>query len=646
MSWIPFTTSCKSQVDGRRCSGWWWSFKSQDRCPKCNAAVVPVVAAAPPMEVWSLPPGALAMRIPFSLGERDHREFRLDRSLIGFVDLPRESVGIKHGQPFGRTNIRGLMANLSDRPTGRELFQELRSDRTQVEVRGTAYLLTCLPFDLHVQCRPDAISRDHMAVKAFLDLEVKVVSPERFADHFMTGGSVASTDLPQMLVDSARINEALSGAFGLMLTSELRNRSGEEIHRGLLETNIPAGLRADITAYLDARGLSLCGMRGIEGYAEDVQRQIDAKVKVRARGVDVGIHVETTSATADAINAIRPAKDGLAAADRAEREAQYERDRKQRKIDDKAGVQSGLDEIENTNDHLELRNKAVLVQETRDIELGESTASSAERAEKLAERVRELERLIRERVSADEVHAFKTSENFERIVRDAEQQVGLDGLLKDGEIERLRADLENRLRHDQTMADISLRRVMRAHESEEAAHKRKLEAEQFDHERTMRLGQAKTDVEIGELTSMQQGRTEVETNRRKLDMLREMQEIEIRGHESSTDRKRREESGKNEDLIKVIGALQGAGVTITPEVSAMLLGQPAEVVMRVAAEFNAARDRAPAEKPQDSVAEREYLRGLVDKVVSELTSVAGKQADAARPVTQVIRESRANRKDA
>lgn len=231
MSWIPFTTSCKSLVDGKRCSGWWWNFKSRDRCPKCNAAVVPVVAVAPTMEVWSLPPGALAMRIPFSLGERDHRQFRLDRSLIGFVDLPHESVGISHGRPFGRTSIRELMANLTDRPTGRELFQELRTDRNQVEVRGTAYLFTHLPFDVHVQCRPDALSRDHLAVRAFLDLEAKVVSPERFADYFMTGGSAASEDLPHMVVDANRINETLSGAFGLMLTNELRNRSGEDPRR-------------------------------------------------------------------------------------------------------------------------------------------------------------------------------------------------------------------------------------------------------------------------------------------------------------------------------------------------------------------------------------------------------------------------------
>lgn len=387
-------------------------------------------------------------------------------------------------------------------------------------------------------------------------------------------------------------------------------------------------------------------MRGIEGYSEDIQRQLEAKAKTRARGVDVAIYVDDTKSATDAINTMRPAKDDLATAARAEAEAQHERDRKQQKIDDQAGVKAEHDQIEIENAHLGNRNDLQSVREVRDIERGENTVTNAERAEVAAERLRKLQRLIRERLAEDEAHAFKTQANFERIVRDAEHQVGLDGYLKAGEIERLRSEIENRLRHDQTLADIDLRRVMRAHEADEAAHGARIDKARSDHDNTKRLDEAKTDIEIAGLHAGHQGRVDEERDRREIEKLRRLAEIDNQQQESATDRERRLASGKTEDQVKLIRALKDAGVMVTPEVSAMLLGQPAEVVIRVAAEFNAARDRAPAEKPQDSVAEREYLRGLVDKVVSELTSVAGKQADAARPVTQVVREPRATRRDA
>jgi len=104
------------------------------------------------------------------------------------------------------------------------------------------------------------------------------------------------------------------------------------------------------------------------------------------------------------------------------------------------------------------------------LDIREQIIGRLARDQDLDERERELARLLRSRLSADTINEAQESQRLQRFLRESEHGLRTEGILKEEEIRALQAGLADKSRITQLLADIELRRGVRAAESEDTLH--------------------------------------------------------------------------------------------------------------------------------------------------------------------------------
>jgi hypothetical protein len=424
MSWIPFTERCKNTVNGRPCGGWWAVWNRPKGCPKCSGdpkSASPSSLTAQPAGTLFLgvPGGAIACRIPFRL-EDDAIHVRFMPGIRGFVDVASQSKSVGPGGAFMRHDVTGLAGQPA---SGRELRQHL-GGRPGHALDCQAFLFRDGDFGLGVQVE-HARTKDHHEARAILAVTASVASLESAAASMLSAPAEFAVGSAAQMVDSARasdrgsiagcdsIEQRLSAALGALLSQEIARHDAAALGRARPADSV---LRSEtierIRGELAKLGLSLKS-------ADDLILDIP--------------HLEAVGAARGEL--------GAAAA----------------QVDLKAEWSE-----------LELRAAGIVMQ--GEMAAKRLNADSAVASEDVDNRLRELGKLVRERTTSDQAHAYRTEHAFLEMIRQAEHKVQLDGLLRESEIGQLHRKLQNGAVFDQAAADLQLRELVRGHEVGEAKH--------------------------------------------------------------------------------------------------------------------------------------------------------------------------------
>ena len=213
---------------------------------------------------------------------------------------------------------------------------------------------------------------------------------------------------PRRVVTSEEIDVAVAELAGPALTAVLGQWTVPELAVPEARRTLATQLAADVAVDLARMGMRLTGVLRLQTSSEVIERS-------RAGRADVREHELETQMIAEAIKAQQ---------DRAE---------------------------------------VLLSGRQHETEFGE-------RSEEDNERRRKLTRTIRDRVTADRINEYQDADRFERLVRDAEHQLGLQGMVREDEMRAMRDKCANGARVDQLLSDIELRKVVRETEVTEVIH--------------------------------------------------------------------------------------------------------------------------------------------------------------------------------
>jgi hypothetical protein len=607
MNWIPLTERCKHMLDSKPCPGWWAVWNRPSACPKCGGATsepTKQIVSQPSETVFvRVPAGAVAARFAFELND-ERKHYRFMPGVKGFIDVYNRSQAIGVGGSVSKHDIAPLAGQSG---SGRELRGLFRAAAgTPIECQ--AFLFLDGPFGLRLQSR-EVRARDHHQLSAVLSITASIENMEAVASRLLVSPrSAADADSSATLQakgdqwSEARyegIEELLSSALAPLIARDLSRHHAEHLNNAISAKEV---LSSDtlqrLSQELQALGLRLDGANELLCNIPHLEAQGAAKAKIATATENVDLRAQWSE--------------------------------------------------------LELRAAAIAAKnEDSKRQLGADATVSAEIVDN---RLRELGKLVRERLAADQAHAYRTEHGFLEMIRKSEHQVQLDGLLRDHEIAQLQQKIENGMTFDQAAADIRLRELVRGHEMSEARHA--LSIQEIQHNSELALDESRRRAAREGKKGDEIALLEVEWAKWKLqnEQLKAMTEIakgkdqhtldierQRAQHAAEIEREKvRTASGAEIERIKALGALSPELVALlqpntNPEVvKAIFAGRPAAESERRIKELEtlhqAAVERMVASKDEEST---RSVR-LLEQAIQSLSAVAKTQAEHSSTSQRIV----------
>jgi hypothetical protein len=624
MTWIPLTKSCQANAkDGSPCRGWWAVWNQPDRCPECGSATsLSSRRGATEWDqfCWQVPSGAIGARVPFSLGASDDRQYKLMPGIRGVAEFVRGSVQLRPESPLDRRSLDELAGKVG---SGRELSRWFGKGQADSDVRGFAYLVLDGRFGLRVQV-VQAFTSDLMEAEAIVELDVAVASDlQRFVSRFLARLGQAGSGAVQSRWPSdsdvaaelplGELERAVSESCRSALATAIKRQPG----RRLLDvpgSMLDSATEQQLRGLLDDLGLQLFGQRSALVRIPVLEREREQAARRKGAEVERGSRLEALAGRAEEANL---------------REAEVRAEVSQRRV-----VEQAAEETE----ALFAQRALELTIRTR-LERNQTVVGAREAAEEVNERLRRLQSVVRERLQADQLSVLKSERAFQDVVRKAEHEASLEGLMRADEIEALRRKLEAGATLDQAAIDLKLRALTRGAEVDEATHAIALQRLQDEyHEQA-----EERRIKIDRMRSSAASDAEIEQERRRMALAHEhmnfLAEVSERKKEARSRRQQERDRLAMEFEQRKLELLANQ----RPEVAAILRdGVNPEVVRAVfAAQSGREADervRALEKELQDRTkavmdskgGEVERVSALVSQMVEALGAVARQQATQPR----------------
>jgi hypothetical protein len=564
-------------------------------------------------------------RIPFSLGAHDERQYKLMPGIRGFAEFVRGRVELQPDTPLDRRSLDELIGKVG---SGRELSRWFGRGRAESDVRGFAYLVLDGRFGVRAQIA-NVFTSDLMEVEAIIDLEIAVEpDPQRFVTQFLarlegTESGAAQSRWPSDTDVASELSfddleRVVSERSASILTAAIKRRGGRQL-LDTPESILDDGSEQQLKGLLSGLGLQLFVQRSAQVRIPVLEREREQAAKQTAADLDRGSR--------------RAALAGGA------HETSLREDETRAEITQRRTVEQAAAETE-----AGFAQRALEIVIRSRLERNQTVVVAREDAEEINERLRRLQALVRERLQADRLSALQSERGFQDVVRKAEHEACLEGLLRDDEIESLRRKLDSGATLDQAAIDLKLRALTRGTEIDEVNHtiaiKRLQDAyqEEVDERRT----------KIDRMRSVSASNAEIEQEQKRMSLAHQhmtfLTDLSERKKEARSRRNRERERMDREFEQRKLELLANQ----SPEIAALLReGLAPETVQAVFAARSAveadervrALEKELQERTKEIVgskgSEAERSNALVSQLIEALGAVARQQATHPRASIRV-----------